>query len=160
MIKMFVMDCDGTLTDGKINMFSDGEGFKSFDIKDGYGIKKMSEHGIITVILTGRNSKIVENRAKEIGIIELFQNVYSKLDIIHLLLEKYSLSFNEVAYIGDDLNDLECIISIPYSACPNDADEYLKSHVMYVSPKNGGAGAVRDFINFLIHKSQIGDIYD
>ena len=146
-IKLLVMDVDGTLTDGKIYMGENGEIMKAFNVKDGYAIANMfPEMSIIPVIITGRKSKIVENRAKELGITELYQGVGDKLAQLKLVAEKYNVAPEEIAYIGDDLNDLACIEYCGLTACPADAVEEVKQKVTYVCNKNGGEGAVREFI--------------
>ena len=146
-IKLFVMDVDGTLTDGKIYMGENGEIMKAFNVKDGYAIAHMlPEMGIIPVIITGRKSKIVENRAKELGITELYQGVGDKLAQLKIVAEKYNAAPEEIAYIGDDLNDLECIEFCGVTACPVDAVEKVKKTVNLVCNKKAGEGAVRDFI--------------
>ena len=146
-IKLFVMDVDGTLTDGKIYMGENGEVMKAFNVKDGYAIAHMlPEMEIIPVIITGRKSKIVENRAKELGITELYQGVGDKLTQLKMVAEKYNAAPEQIAYIGDDLNDLACIEYCGLTACPADAVEEVKQKVTYVCNKNGGEGAVREFI--------------
>ena len=141
------MDVDGTLTDGKIYMGENGEVMKAFNVKDGYAIAHMlPEMGIIPVIITGRKSKIVENRAKELGITELYQGVGDKLAQLKIVAEKYNAAPEEIAYIGDDLNDLECIEFCGVTACPVDAVEKVKKTVNLVCNKKAGEGAVRDFI--------------
>lgn len=148
-IKLLVMDVDGTLTDGKIYMGENGEVMKAFSVKDGYAIAHMlPEIGIIPVIITGRKSKIVENRAKELGITELYQGVGDKLAQLKRVAEKYNTAPEEIAYIGDDLNDLECIEYCTVTACPADAVEEVKRKVTYVCKKNGGEGAVRELIYY------------
>lgn len=154
-IKLFVMDVDGTLTDGKINMGATGEVFKSFNAKDGYGIHSMLLAAKITpCIITGRTSKIVENRAAELSIRELHQGIENKLQTLKDILKKYSLSAGEVAYIGDDLNDLECMRFVRQNGgvcgCPRDASREVKSVSHFISAKDGGNGAVREFIEEII----------
>ena len=145
--KLLVMDVDGTLTDGKIYMGENGEVMKAFNVKDGYAIAHMlPEMEIIPVIITGRKSKIVENRAKELGITELYQGVGDKLAQLKIVAEKYNATPEEIAYIGDDLNDLECIEFCGVTACPVDAVEKVKKTVNLVCNKKAGEGAVRDFI--------------
>ena len=150
-IKLLVMDVDGTLTDGKIYMGNNGEVMKAFDVKDGCGIKDiLPTLGITPVIITGRVSQIVENRAKEIGITELHQGVRDKLAVLKEVAEKYAATPDEIAYIGDDINDLDCIEYCGFTACPADAVEKVRQMVSYVCENNGGRGAVRDFITKLI----------
>jgi 3-deoxy-D-manno-octulosonate 8-phosphate phosphatase (KDO 8-P phosphatase) len=150
-IKLLVMDVDGTLTDGKINMGPDGEVFKSFDIKDGYGINEMlPAHGIVPAIITGRTSKIVENRARELHITELYQGRHDKLDTLKSLMEKYECSRENVAYIGDDVLDIVCMRECGLVGCPADSCQQVKEIADFVCSKNGGDGAVREFIEHII----------
>lgn len=152
-VKLFVMDVDGTLTDGKLYIGANGEVFKCFDIKDGYGIKEiLLANGIIPVIITGRCSKSLEVRAKELGITELHQGIEDKVGMLQEILEKYQCTFANTAYIGDDLNDLECMSLCAYRGCPADAVKEVKNSCQFVSVKNGGKGAVRDFIEWLVDK--------
>lgn len=154
-IKVLVMDVDGTLTDGKIHISDEGEVFKSFNVKDGYGIANLYKIDILPVIITGRKSKIVEYRAKELNIKEIYQGVHNKVDKLKYICEKYKISLKEVAYIGDDINDLECINICGISACPNDAAEEVLDSVDYICEKKGGEGAVREFINFISNNGEM-----
>lgn len=149
-VKMLVMDVDGTLTDGKINMGIHGELFKSFSIKDGMLIGKLSDFGIHSVIITGRTSKIVERRAEELKINSLYQGIDNKIDILEKLIEATGIKNKEVAYIGDDINDLECMGICGFAGCPKDAVKEVKEISHFVSNFNGGDGAVREFIEWLI----------
>lgn len=162
MIRFLVMDVDGTLTDGKIYMGQDGELFKAFDIKDGYGVKcLLPEANIIPVVITARNSRIVENRCREMGVSELHQGKMNKYETLLQVLKKYSelnraeYTLANVAYVGDDLLDLQCMQPIKeaggFVACPNDAVNEVKNIANYVASKNAGNGAVREIIDRLIH---------
>lgn len=151
MIKYLIMDVDGTLTDGKIYMGSDGEIMKAFDIKDGCGIHNiLIPANIIPIIITGRTSRIVENRCKEIGIQDIFQGVDNKIEKLISITKDLS----SVAYIGDDINDLDCMKLIKEAGgktgCPEDAVKEIKEIVDFVSIKKGGNGAVREFIEWLV----------
>lgn len=153
-IKLFLMDVDGTLTDGKIYMGISGEVFKAFDIKDGYGIHEiLPKYGIVPVIITGRKSEIVVNRAAELGISEIHQGYHDKRAILETILEKYRCSLREAAYIGDDVLDIQCMKPIKDAGgligCPADAVDEVKALADYISDKEGGRGAVRDFIEWL-----------
>ena len=154
-IKMLVMDVDGTLTDGKIYMGSDGEVFKAFDVKDGYAIAHLHEAGIIPVIITGRESKIVENRGKELNIKEVYQGVSDKVEKLKEVAKSNGVLLEEVAYIGDDLNDLDCMGICGLSACPNDAIDKVIQNVNYICKYSGGNGAVREFIEYIITTSYL-----
>ncbi len=160
MIKFLVMDVDGTLTDGKIYMGVDGECMKAFDIKDGYALHTLlKENGIIPVIITARKSPMVEHRCKELGVTEIHQGVMNKLDCLRSIIENYSSSdnqydFSNVAYIGDDLLDLQCMNPIKeaggVSGCPSNAAKEVIAVCDYISQNRGGEGAVRDFVEYLI----------
>lgn len=153
---MLVMDVDGTLTDGRIYIGINGEIMKAFDVKDGYAIAQLRKYGIEPVIITGRKSAIVQERAKELKITELYQGVEDKLQKLKSIASTFNLKANEIAYIGDDLNDLQCMKYCGLTACPNDAMSQVKDMVDYVCNNLGGRGAVREFIDNRI----ICDIYE
>ena len=145
------MDVDGTLTDGKIYMSNDGEAMKAFSIKDGCGIHDiLIPAGITPVIITGRTSKIVENRSSEIGINEIHQGILNKIEKLLSITDDLS----SVAYIGDDINDLSCMKPVKEAGgkigCPADAVKKVKELADFISTKNGGDGAVREFIEWLV----------
>ena len=147
-IKMLVMDVDGTLTDGHIYISAEGEAMKAFHVQDGYAIAHtLPALGIIPVIITGRSSKIVEFRAKELHIEHLYQGITDKLSKLKEIAAALSIAPEEIAYIGDDVNDLDCIRYCGYSACPADAVPAVQQEVDYVCSRNGGRGAVREFID-------------
>ena len=146
-IRMLAMDVDGTLTDGRIYVGRDGEVMKAFDVKDGYGLVRFRQSGGIPVIITGRSSEIVEKRCLELGIAEYHQGVSDKLAKLMELAEQLGISREELAYIGDDLNDLACIQFAGLSACPADAIEAVRAAADFVCCNPGGRGAVREFID-------------
>ena len=149
-IKLLFMDVDGTLTDGKIYMGENGEVMKAFDVKDGYAIAHMlPEMGIIPVIITGRTSKIVVNRAKELGITELYQGKVKKLDIMLEVIRKYNYTKENCAYIGDDVLDIPCMKECEIAACPKDAVEEVKAVCQYICKQKAGNGAIREFAKYL-----------
>ena len=146
-IKLLFMDVDGTLTDGKIYMGENGEVMKAFDIKDGYGINEiLPKLGIIPAIITGRTSKIVENRARELHITELYQGKHDKLDTMLEVMKKYHCTKENAAYIGDDVLDIVCMRECAIAACPADAVQEVKDICHYVCKNKAGGGAVREFI--------------
>ena len=153
MIKYLVMDVDGTLTDGRIYMGNDGEMMKAFDIKDGCGIHDiLIPAGIAPVIITGRSSKILENRCKELGITNLHQGIRNKIEKLLTITTDLSM----VAYIGDDINDLSCMEHIKEAGglvgCPADAVQKVINLADFVSKRNGGNGAVREFIEWIVER--------
>jgi len=154
MIKFLIMDVDGTMTDGTIFISETGETFKAFNVKDGYGIAViLKSKGIIPVVMTGRSSKILENRCKEIGIEEIHQGVKDKFEYMKKFIALKKIKPEEVAYIGDDLNDFECMkylcMSKGTTGCPEDAVPAIQEVSTFISTKEGGKGAVREFIEFL-----------
>lgn len=150
-IKMLVMDVDGTLTDGRLYIGAEGEVMKAFDVKDGLGIVKFAKNGGIPVIITARESKIVKARADELGITELHQGVPDKLSCLKEVAGKFGFLPEEIACIGDDLNDLPCMEYCGLSACPADAAAQVKAAVSYVCGAAGGRGAVREFVDWIRH---------
>ena len=151
-IKYFVMDVDGTLTDGKIYMGENGEVCKAFNIKDGYGIcHLLPAIGAKPIIITGRKSNILENRCRELGIIELYQGIEHKKDLLDEISRGRA---DEIAYIGDDLNDYECMEWVKVAGgsvgCPSDAAQQVVEIADFVAKVRGGDGAVRDYIEWII----------
>lgn len=150
-IRLFVMDVDGTLTDGKINMGTVGEIAKSFNIKDGYGVSEiLTRHSIKTAIITGRNSTIVTNRAKEMQIDYICQGARNKVEVLKKIMIQTQFTFEEIAYIGDDLIDYECMKLCRLSGCPSDAVKEVKKIANFISSYKGGEGAVREFIEWIV----------
>jgi 3-deoxy-D-manno-octulosonate 8-phosphate phosphatase (KDO 8-P phosphatase) len=151
-IKMLVMDVDGTLTDGKIYMSATGEAFKAFNIKDGYTIYTLDKIGIIPVIITGRESQIVARRAEELKIKEIHQGVGNKLAKLQEVAARHGVSMDEIAYIGDDYNDVECMEACGFTGCPQDAEEDIKPKVDYVCKTKSGEGALREFVKQIMNR--------
>lgn len=150
-IKYLVMDVDGTLTDGKVYMSPSGEAMKAFNIKDGCGITNLLiPSQIIPIILTGRTSEIVTKRCLELGINNIQQGVKDKTT----KLKEITNNFEYVAYIGDDINDLDIMLEVKKAGglvgCPSDAAASVKSIADYISGVKGGDGAVREFIEWLL----------
>ena len=149
------MDVDGTLTDGKIYMGNDGEIFKAFNIKDGQAMVILRRYGIEPVIITGRQSKIVENRCSELKISYLYQGVKNKKEKLIELVKELNVGLENIAYIGDDENDLDCIDLVNenngLSACPFDAISQARDKASFVCTKNSGDGAVREFVEWIVY---------
>ena len=150
-IKMLVMDVDGTLTDGHIYVGAEGEMMKAFHVQDGYGIAHiLPQLGITPVIITGRSSQIVQKRAAELKITHLHQGIGDKLSKLREVAAELNVTAEEIAYIGDDVNDLDCIRWCGCTACPADAVPEVLAAVDYVCKRDGGRGAVREFIDDVI----------
>ena len=155
MIKMLAMDVDGTMTDGSIIISSDGTEIKSFSVKDGYGIVKARKSGVIPVIITGRESEIVSQRAAELGINEVHQGVQDKKYTLAEVASKYGISHSEIAYIGDDVNDLDAMSIAGMTFAPADAVDEIKNAVKIRLSNCGGHGAVRECIEYLFKSKLI-----
>ncbi|WP_304543728.1 KdsC family phosphatase [Sulfurimonas microaerophilic] len=153
MIKLLVLDVDGCLTDGKIIYSSDGVESKNFNVKDGLAITSWIRMGGQVAIITGRNSTIVERRAKELGIQHLFQGVKDKATLLKELLEELKLQSFEVAAVGDDFNDYEMLNFVGRSFTPNDAPKDIQALVDVVLSRKGGDAAVREMIDMIIEQN-------
>lgn len=149
MVKMIVMDVDGTLTDGKIYMGENGEVMKAFNCHDAVGVRKLKDK-IISVIITGRESKITLNRAYEMGVTLVYQNISDKKSKLLEICEENEISLDDVLYIGDDINDLDCLKICGISCCPRDAIAEVKNECDFVSNFKAGEGTVREVIDLLL----------
>lgn len=150
-IKLLVMDVDGTLTNGSIYMGDNGEVFKAFHVKDGYAITHFLEKNEIKpVIITGRKSEITARRCEELNIKLVYQGIQDKKAQLLLIANKYRIALDEIAYIGDDINDLECMNIVGVAGCPYDSCDEVKNIAHYITKKKGGEGAVREFIEWIL----------
>ncbi len=149
-IKMLIMDVDGVLTDGCIILGSKGEELKNFYVQDGQGIDLARRKGLILVLVSGRRSKVVERRAEELKISEVYQGVSLKIEVYHKVLKKYGLKNEEVAYIGDDLGDIPPLRKAGLALAPANGVEGVKGIVHYVTRGPGGKGAVREVIDMIL----------
>lgn len=152
-IKLFLTDCDGCLTDGGMYYTESGDEFKRFNAIDGMGFQCLRENGILTGIVTGERNEIVSRRAKKIRADFLLQGVDDKLAEVIKLCEQHDILLEEVAYVGDDINDLELIKNVGYGFAVNNSIESIKEKAKYVSPLNGGYGAVRDIIEWVLERN-------
>lgn len=159
MIKLVLLDVDGTLTDGGIYRGNNEEELKRFNVKDGYAIVNAQKLGIEFGIITGRKSELVEIRAKELKIKYLYQGISEKTVILEEIIKKDSLSKEEIAYMGDDLNDLLIMKQVGLSGTPKDAVDEVIQVADFVSKKNGGSGAVREFIEHILKKDGKWEIF-
>lgn len=149
-IKLFAMDCDGVLTDAGMYYSENEDELKKFNTRDGMGIQLLHQAGIRTAIITGENTNIVKNRAKKMGVKEVYQGVTDKVAVMDGLLKKHNLSYNDVAYVGDDINDLELLKKVKYNFSVNDAIEAVKNEVHFVTKRKGGNGAVREIVELIL----------
>jgi len=152
-IKMFVMDVDGTLTDGCTYYSERGEELKRFSMKDGFGISLLRHNDIIPVILTGENSRIVLCRAKKLNVKEVHLNVKDKLKKVSDIAYNYKVWLDvHVAYIGDDRSDVDVMKKVALSFAPADAVEEVKKVAKLITIRKGGEGAVREAIDYVLQR--------
>ena len=152
-IKLVLLDVDGVLTDGTIILDNRGNELKAFHVRDGHGIKLAQRAGIIIGIITGRKSEVVNIRARELGIEEVHQGTLKKIEVYESILAKYGIRDEEVAYMGDDIVDVDIFRRVGFAVTVADADPSVGSYVDMTTKNEGGRGAVREFLN-LILKSQ------
>lgn len=150
-IKLLALDVDGVLTDGRITYGNDGEELKSFNIKDGLGIKLMQRAGVEVTIITGRQSNIVERRARELGIETIIQGREDKLSALQELCDARGLELRQCAYMGDDLPDLAAVNAAGIGMTVADASPVLLASADWRSSQRGGDGAVREACETLLH---------
>ena len=147
-IKLFATDVDGTMTDAGMYYTETGIELKKFNTHDGMGIKMLREHGIKTAIITSENTTIVKKRADKLNVDYLSMGNWSKLDYVKNLCTELNISLNEVAYIGDDINDFDLLSAVGLKACPNNAVTKIKAITgIHILKNSGGNGAVREFID-------------
>ncbi len=156
-IKLLAFDCDGVLTDGKIIYDSTGNELKHFDAHDGMAFMLLRQAGIITAIITGRNSPVVERRARDLKIDHVFQGIANKQARLGELLAELNLEWQNVLYMGDDWNDVPCMFKAAVSVCPSDAPDSVTKLVEHVTERAGGHGAVRECIRMVLEKQGIYD---
>lgn len=152
-IRLLLLDVDGVMTDGRITFDDHGVETKSFDVKDGHGIKLLQRAGIQVGIITGRQSRVVEVRARELGIEILFQGVRDKLVPYRELLDSLSLQDQQIAYVGDDVVDLPILRRVGFAATVADAVADVKPLVHYVTVRPGGRGAVREICDLILKET-------
>ncbi|WP_294094312.1 HAD-IIIA family hydrolase [uncultured Cetobacterium sp.] len=155
MIKLIVLDVDGTLTDGKLYVSNSGDEMKAFNVKDGLGITQAIAQGKEIAIITGKTSHIVTKRCEELGIKEIHQGIKNKIATLNSILEKHNISYENVAYMGDDLIDLAVMKKCKLAAAPKDSVEEILAISNFISNKNGGDGAVREFIEYILKKENL-----
>ncbi len=152
-IKLLLLDVDGVLTDGRITYDNCGNELKSFDVKDGHGLKMLQRAGIRVGIITGRSSEVVQRRAKELGIDILYQGALRKLDPYQEILSEQGLTDEQVAYVGDDVVDLPVLRRVGFSVTVADAVPDVSPYVDFVTLRAGGRGAVREVCDLLLRAS-------
>jgi len=150
-IKLLLTDCDGVLTDGRVYYSERGEEMKIFSLRDGMGVERLRKLvDVDTGIISGENSEILLRRVEKLNIKEYYFGIKDKLEKFIEILEKNDLSADEIAYIGDDCNDLEIMKHVGLSACPSNATSEIKKSANLIMDSEGGYGAFRDFAEVII----------
>jgi len=150
-VKLVLTDCDGVLTDGGVYYSARGEELKRFNIRDGMGVERLWKlAGIETGIITGENSPSVARRAKKLGIIECHLGAKDKAATVSAIMESRNLNAGDVAYLGDDVNDLPAFALVGLTSCPSDAFEDVKQVANLVLQRQGGHGAFRELAEFVL----------
>lgn len=152
-IKLFATDVDGTMTDGCMYYAENGMELKKFNFQDGMGFKLLREAGIKTAIITSEETKIVKKRADKLKVDYLSMGNWQKLDFIKNICNELDIKLDEVAYIGDDINDIELLSAVGIKACPKNAVQKVKNieNIIILKAK-GGDGAVREFIELILEE--------
>lgn len=148
-IKVFATDVDGTLTDGGMYYTEAGEAMKRFNTRDAFGMRHLADLGVILVMVSSEDSPIVSARARKLGIEHVYTGVQDKEQLMNKLLKELGFRWDQLAFVGDDLNDLGVLKRAGFSACPCDAAPEVTKNVDYVCHKAGGYGAVREICDAL-----------
>jgi len=150
-IRLLLMDCDGVMTDGRIYFSANGEEMKVFDVKDGEGLSQWNKAGFRSGVITGRDAEeILKKRCEELGIEFLRVRSKDKIRDLDDILASADVSYEETAYIGDDVGDIGIMDQVGFPAAVADAVEKVKQHAVYITQKKGGRGAIREVVEFLL----------
>ena len=149
-VKILLTDVDCVLTDGGMYYNSKGDSMKKFHTRDGMGVTLLRKKGIPTIIVTKEKTAIVRKWADKMKVTEIFDGIQNKEKIVDVICKKYKVSVDQVGYIGDDVNDIELLKKVGFSATPKDGIIKVQKIVDYVCKKNGGEGAFREIADLLI----------
>ena len=149
-VKIVLTDVDGTLTDGGMYYSSKGDTMKKFHVRDGMAVNILLKNQIHTIVVTKEKSSIVKNWSDEMNVKETFMGIKNKTSVLPKICKKYNVKLNEIAFIGDDVNDLELLEKVGFSAAPGDTVSLVKNSVNYVCSKNGGNGAFRELAELIL----------
>jgi len=153
-VRLFASDVDGVLTDAGMYYSESGDEWKKFNTRDGMGIKLLQRAGLLTALVTQEQTKLVARRADKLAIPEVHQGAYDKLAVLRAMAAKHGLTLREVAYMGDDVNDLAALKAVGFSAAPADAILPVRQTVHYVCRNKGGEGAVREVADLILAAQQ------
>jgi 3-deoxy-D-manno-octulosonate 8-phosphate phosphatase (KDO 8-P phosphatase) len=150
-IRLAIFDVDGVLTDGSLFLGDNGEEYKAFNSRDGHGMKMLVRNGVETAIITGRTSRVVEHRCRDVEIKHLFQGAAEKLPVFEALIGKLGLSPEQAAFVGDDIVDLPIMRRVGLSVAVHDAHPLIREYSHWVTPSPGGRGGAREFCEMLMY---------
>ena len=156
LIKLVVFDVDGVLTDGRLIWTTKGSEARSFDVKDGTGIRLLIAHQIEVAVISARKSTIVTNRMKDLGVRHVFQGCLDKKSVLDALIVMLDITMRQVAYMGDDFIDLPAMNSAGLSFAPADAHEIVRQQTDWVTSAGGGRGAARQVCDFILRAKRLG----
>lgn len=149
------MDLDGVVSDGSLIYMPDGQRLKVFSVYDGYGVERGRSHGLKFGIITGKEDEVNRLRAKRLRIDELYETIDDKLLPYEEIKQKYRLGDENFCFIGDDVFDLPLLREVAFSCAPANAMDEVKKEVHYVTKREGGKGAVREVIDYILKKKGI-----
>jgi len=149
-IEMVIFDVDGVMTDSSLFIGDDGQEYKAFNSKDGHGMRMLLECGVKAAVITGRKSRVVEHRMKDLGVSLVYQGYRDKTPAFEHLIEEVGISMDKIAYVGDDVVDLPIMSRVDFAIAVQDAHPFVKQHAHWITPRCGGQGAVRDVCEFIL----------
>ncbi|WP_457601422.1 KdsC family phosphatase [Hydrogenivirga sp.] len=149
-LKLLLMDVDGVLTDGRLFYTEGGERIKVFNVHDGLGIKLLQRTGIMTGVISGRESEALRNRLSELGIEEVFMGRTEKDSVLKDIVSRHGLSHEEIGFMGDDLVDIPVMKRVGFPVAVRNAPEVVKSYAVYITSREGGKGAVREVCDLIL----------
>jgi len=150
-IRLVLLDVDGVLTDGRLILGDDGQEYKAFNSKDGHGLKMLQRHGVAAGIITGRTSKVVEHRVRDLGIRHVHQGCAEKLPVYRRLLSELALAPEQCAFVGDDVVDLPIMLDVGLAVAPSDAHPLVQRHAHWTTPSPGGRGCARELCELMLY---------
>lgn len=153
--KLFITDIDGVWTDGGMYYTAEGDVMKRFCVKDGWGVIFLRHLGVPVAIMTGENTQIVARRAAKLKIEECHLGVKDKLTLAREVCDRMGITLDDVAFIGDDINDLPLLKAVGCSGCPSNTPDYVKAQVDYVGTVHGGEGAFREFVETILKRENL-----
>jgi 3-deoxy-D-manno-octulosonate 8-phosphate phosphatase (KDO 8-P phosphatase) len=156
-IRLVVFDVDGVLTDGSLYIGDDGQEYKAFHSRDGHGIKMLLGRGVEIAVITGRTSRVVEHRMKNLGISHVYQGKLEKLPAFQELTQKLGVSEEQTAYVGDDVVDLPVMRRVGLAIAVQDAHPLVRQHSHWQTPNSGGRGAARDVCELIMEARGVLD---